>query len=121
MRTVLIIVTIAVLAAAGAALALSWEGALTRRRDPVTVDAYVAGDRTPLSSHLAGYVRTVLVRDNQSVHTGDTIVQMVDDDYRAALNQATTGVAAASAQADVQLGRRSYARSPGFDCMPRPW
>jgi multidrug resistance efflux pump len=29
----------------------------------VTLDAYVAGDRTPLSSHLSGYVRTVLVRD----------------------------------------------------------
>jgi multidrug resistance efflux pump len=46
----------------------------------VTVDAYVAGDRTPLSSHLSGYVRSVLVCDNQSVRAGDTIVQMVDDD-----------------------------------------
>jgi membrane fusion protein (multidrug efflux system) len=97
MRTVLIIVTIVVLAAAGAALALSWEGALTRRRDPVTVDAYVAGDRTPLSSHLAGYVRTVLVRDNQSVHTGDTIVQMVDDDYRAMAGEAKAQADAARA------------------------
>jgi hypothetical protein len=48
------------------------------------------------------------------------VAEIVDDDYRAALDQATAGVAAASAQADVQLGRRSYARSPGFDCMPKP-
>ena len=80
MRAALIVITIVVLAVTGTALALGWEGVLTRRRDPVTVDAYVEGDRTPLSSHLSGYVRTVLVRDNQSVRAGDTIVQMVDDD-----------------------------------------
>lgn len=94
MRAVLIVITIVVLAITGAALALGWEGALTRRRDPVTVDAYVEGDHTPLSSHLSGYVRTVLVRDNQSVRAGDTIVQMVDDDYRAI-------AAEAQAQADA--------------------
>ena len=48
MRVALIVITIVVLAVTGAALALGWEGAFTRRRDPVTVDAYVAGDRTPL-------------------------------------------------------------------------
>src|SRR5262249_5413015 len=76
MRAVLIIATIVLLVIAAAALAIGWEGALTRRQDPVTVDAYVQGDRTPLSSHLSGYVRTVLVRDNQLVRAGDTIVQM---------------------------------------------
>ena len=100
MRVALIVITIVVLAVAGAALALGWEGALTRRRDPVTVDAYVAGDRTPLSSHLSGYVRAVLVRDNQSVRAGDTIVQMVDDDYRAM---------AAEAQAQADAARAALA------------
>ena len=100
MRVALIVITIVVLAATGAALALGWEGALTRRRDPVTVDAYVAGDRTPLSSHLSGYVRAVLVPDNQSVRAGDTIVQMVDDDYRAM---------AAEAQAQADAARAALA------------
>ena len=94
MRAALSVITIVVLAVTGTALALGWEGVLTRRLDPVTVDAYVEGDRTPLSSHLSGYVRTVLVRDNQSVRAGDTIVQMVDDDYRAM-------AAEAQAQADA--------------------
>jgi membrane fusion protein (multidrug efflux system) len=97
MRAVLIVITIGILVITGAALALGWEGALTRRRDPVTVDAYVAGDRTPLSSHLSGYVRTVFVRDNQSVRAGDTIVQMVDDDYRAIAAQAQAQADAARA------------------------
>ncbi len=97
MRAVLIVVTIVILAATGAALALGWEGELTRRRNPVTVDAYVDGDRTPLSSHLLGYVRSVLVRDNQSVRAGETILQMVDDDYRATVAQAQAQVDAAHA------------------------
>jgi hypothetical protein len=36
------------------------------------------------------------------------LAEIIDNDDRAALDQATTGVAA-SAQADVQLGWRSYA------------
>jgi membrane fusion protein, multidrug efflux system len=63
----------------------------------VTVDAYVAGERTPLSSHLSGYVRSVVVRDNQSVRAGDTIVQMVDDDYRAMAAEAEAQANAARA------------------------
>jgi membrane fusion protein (multidrug efflux system) len=97
MRAVLIVVTVVVLAATGTALVLGWEGELTRRRDPVTVDAYVDGDRTPLSSHLSGYVRGVLVRDNQSVRAGETILQMVDDDYRASVAQAQAQADAARA------------------------
>ena len=104
MRVALIVTTIVVLAVTGAALVLGWEGALTRRRNPVTVDAYVAGDRTPLSSHLSGYVRNVLVRDNQSVRAGDTIVQMVDDDYRAM-------AAEAHAQADAAVRHRGTGRN----------
>jgi membrane fusion protein (multidrug efflux system) len=100
MRAVLTIITVVILVITGAALALGWEGALTRRHDPVTVDAYVEGDRTPLSSHLSGYVRTVLVRDNQFVRAGDTIVQMVDDDYRAI---------AAEAQAQADAARAAVA------------
>jgi membrane fusion protein, multidrug efflux system len=105
MRAVLIAITIVVLAVTGAALALGWEGALTRRRDPVTVDAYVTGDRTPLSSHVSGYVRTVLVRDNQLVRAGDTILQMVDDDYRAIAAEAQAQADAAGA-ALVALGEK---------------
>jgi membrane fusion protein (multidrug efflux system) len=94
MRAVLIAVTIVILAGIAATLTLTWEGELTRRTNPVTVDAYVGGDRTPLISQLSGYVRAVRVGDNQTVRAGDTVVDMVDDDYRA-------GVAQAQAQADA--------------------
>ncbi len=106
MRALLIVLTVFVLAAGGALLALVWEGELTRRRDPVTVDAYVDGDRTPLSSHLSGYVRRVLVQDNQAVRAGDIIVEMVDDDYRASLEQAKAQADAARAALDALRGKR---------------
>lgn len=72
----------------------------------MTVDAYVAGDRTPLSSHLSGYIRSVLVHDNQSVRAGDTIVQMVDDDYRAMAAEAEEAQANAARAALAALGEQ---------------
>ena len=113
MRAVLIVVTIVILVITGTALALGWEGAFTRRRDPVTVDAYVEGDRTPLSSHLSGYVRTVLVRDNQLVHAGDTIVQMVDDDYRAKAAEAQAQTDASRAALAALEEKREVLRAAG--------
>jgi len=97
MRGVLIVITIVVLVGTATTLALDWAGEFTRRHDPVTFDAYVEGDRTPLSSHLSGYVRSVLVRDNQAVRAGETILQMVDDDYRAMVAQAKAQADAARA------------------------
>jgi membrane fusion protein (multidrug efflux system) len=87
------------LAIASAALtALGTRSALNRREDPVTVNAYVGGDRTPLAAHLPAYVRRVAVGDNQLVKRGDLIVELVDDDYRASRDQARANLTAAQAQ-----------------------
>ncbi|MDO9710561.1 HlyD family secretion protein [Paracraurococcus lichenis] len=87
-----------VTAVVGAAmLVLGTRSALNRRDDPVTVDAYVDGDRTPLASHLPAYVRRVPVADNQPVRRGDLIVELVDDDYVAARDQARANLVAADA------------------------
>ncbi len=72
----------------------SWEGG---RIEQVTDDAYVRGDLTPLSTKVAGIVREVKVSDFQSVHKGDLLVQLDDDDYRAQVEQASAAVAAAKA------------------------
>jgi membrane fusion protein, multidrug efflux system len=66
-------------------------------RRPVTVDAFVDGDRTPLAAHLPAYVRRVAVGDNQPVRRGDLVVELADDDYRAGLDQARANLAAAQA------------------------
>jgi membrane fusion protein, multidrug efflux system len=71
-----------------------WEGGHVEQ---VTNDAYVRGDLTPLSTKVAGLVRAVMVNDYQSVHKGDLLVQLDDDDYKAQLAQAEAGVEAAKA------------------------
>ena len=62
-----------------------------------TDDAYLQADTTPLAAKVPGYVSRVLVQDFQRVHGGDVLVEIVDNDYRAQLDQAQANVAAAQA------------------------
>src|SRR4029079_2455700 len=71
-----------------------WEGG---KVEQVTDDAYVRGDLTPLSTKVPGIVRAVHVKDFQRVHNGDLSVELQDEDYRAQVDQAGAGVAAAHA------------------------
>ena len=59
-----------------------------------TDDAYVRADVTPLSTKVAGLVATVQVSDYQSVKSGQLLVQLRDDDFRAQVQQAEAGVTA---------------------------
>jgi len=79
----------------------AWEGG---KVEQVTDDAYVRGDLTPLSTKVAGIVRTVHVSDFQGVHKGDLIVELQDDDYRAQADQASAAVEAA--RAAIENNRR---------------
>jgi membrane fusion protein (multidrug efflux system) len=79
----------------------AWEGG---KVEQVTDDAYVRGDLTPLSTKVAGIVRTVHVADFQRVHKGELIVELQDDDYRAQFDQASAAVEAA--RAAIENNRR---------------
>jgi membrane fusion protein (multidrug efflux system) len=57
-----------------------------------TDDAYVHADLTPLSTKVAGLVAAVAVSDYQPVKTGDLLVQLRDDDFRANMEQAEAAV-----------------------------
>ncbi|WP_202594144.1 HlyD family secretion protein [Frateuria defendens] len=61
-----------------------------------TDDAYLESDVTPLSAHVPGYVRRVLVDDFQRVHRGQLLVELEDGDY---------GAQAAQAQAALDQNR----------------
>jgi membrane fusion protein (multidrug efflux system) len=74
-----------------------------------TDDAYVRADQITISSHIAGYVESVPVRDNETVKQGQVVATIQDDDYRArvanaaaALEVARSAVAVLSGQANVQ-------------------
>jgi len=79
----------------------AWEGG---KAEQITDDAYVRGDLTPLSTKVAGIVRTVHVADFQRVHQGELIVELQDDDYRAQVDQA--GAAVEAARAAIENNRR---------------
>jgi len=70
----------------------AWEGG---KVEQVTDDAYIRGDITPLSTKVAGIVRTVHVADFQQVHKGELVVELQDDDYRTQVDQASATVEAA--------------------------
>jgi membrane fusion protein (multidrug efflux system) len=66
-------------------------------RYETTDDSYTAGDVTPLSAKVSGYVAVVNITDFQNVRKGDLLVEIDDSDYRAALAKAEANLAAAQA------------------------
>jgi membrane fusion protein (multidrug efflux system) len=96
----------------------AWEGG---RVEQATDDAYVRGDLTPLSTKVPGIVRTVRVSDYQKVQSGDLLVELEDDDYRAQVAQASAAVEAAKAAIENNRRQRELQETriqralPGID------
>ena len=78
-------------------IAGNWNAWASEKTAQETDDAYTRADLTPLSTKVAGLVATVAVSDYQSVKTGDLLVQLRDDDFRAQVQQAQAGVASGEA------------------------
>ncbi|MBS0420162.1 MAG: HlyD family secretion protein [Proteobacteria bacterium] len=95
-----------------------WE---SNSRRQSTDDAYLQSDLTPIAAKVSGYVRAMPIQDYDRVQQGQLIAEIVDDDYRATVDQLTASVAAAAAQiealkaqqelqtANVQAARASVA------------
>ncbi|WP_018900485.1 HlyD family secretion protein [Rhizobium sp. 2MFCol3.1] len=62
-----------------------------------TDDAYVKADYTTTAPKVAGYIKEVLVNDNDVVKAGQVVARIDDRDFQAALNQARADVKAAEA------------------------
>ena len=75
-----------------------WE---SNARMQTTDDAYLAADLTPVAAKVSGYVRSMPVQDFERVHAGQLLVQIVDDDYKATVDQLTAGVQAAAATVEA--------------------
>jgi len=70
-----------------------------------TDDAYVRADQITISSHIAGYVESIPVRDNEVVQEGQVVATIQDDDYRAKVLNAEAAVETAQAGVDVLSGQ----------------
>src|SRR6201995_2434536 len=62
-----------------------------------TDDAYVRADNTTIAPKISGYLREVLVGDNEHVKAGQVLARIDERDFKVALDQARADVAAAQA------------------------
>jgi membrane fusion protein (multidrug efflux system) len=72
-----------------------------------TDDAYVKADNTTIAPKVSGYLREVLVGDNEQVKAGQVLARIDERDFQVALDQARSDVAAAEAaiaSKQAQLG-----------------
>lgn len=88
------------------------------RTGETTDDAYIRADQITLSSHIAGYIETVPVEDNQRVEAGQVIARIRRDDFEARLTateanlrSATSALAILTAQLALQQSRIASAKA----------
>jgi membrane fusion protein, multidrug efflux system len=78
-----------------------------------TDDAYTDGRAINVAPHVAGYVSSLLVTDNEFVHQGQVLVRIDCSDYLAARDHASGALESvegqlASAQAELALAKVTY-------------
>ena len=67
-----------------------------------TDDAYVRADQITIASHIAGYVESIPVRDNEMVRQGQLVATIRDDDYRAKVASSEAALETAQSAVEVQ-------------------
>ena len=72
-----------------------------------TDDAQVSADIVPVIPHVAGYVKEVVVQDNQVVKKGDTLLILDDRDYKIKVDEAEAALA--TAQTNLQTAKATTA------------
>jgi membrane fusion protein (multidrug efflux system) len=90
----------AAIAAAAIAGDFGWNYWTVGRFTVSTDDAYVKADTTIIAPKVSGYLRDVLVADNQTVKAGQPLARIDDRDYVVSVEQAKADVAAAQAEID---------------------
>jgi membrane fusion protein, multidrug efflux system len=102
----------ALMAAAGLAVVASaawygWDYWTVGQYLVSTDDAYVKADNTTIAPKVSGYLTEVLVDDNERVAAGQVLARIDERDFKVALDQAKSDVAAAGAaiaSKQAQLG-----------------
>jgi membrane fusion protein, multidrug efflux system len=79
-----------------------------------TDDAYVRAHNTTLASKISGYVQSIPVDDNATVHAGDVIATIDNGDYRLAADAAREKAATQEATVD-RIGRQVIAQQANVD------
>jgi membrane fusion protein (multidrug efflux system) len=91
-------VAVAAALAVGVLLYLAMPGLFGKRTQQNTNDAYVSADFTLVVPRVAGFIKQVLVEDNQQVKAGQLLALIDDRDLRAAAEAADAETLVAKAQ-----------------------
>ncbi|MGZ0703591.1 HlyD family secretion protein [Pseudomonas piscis] len=105
-----IAVAVAAVAALGVLAYLVAPGLFGRASEQSTNDAFIAADYTLVAPRVAGFIKEVLVEDNQQVKAGQLLALIDDRDLRAAAQAADAETLVAQAQlqnARATLDRQS--------------
>jgi membrane fusion protein (multidrug efflux system) len=105
-RTLIAVAAVIAIVAAGGAGTHWWT---TGRYVISTDDAYVGAHNTTLASKVSGYVSSIPIGDNATVHAGDVIATIDDGDYQLAVDAAREKVATQQATVD-RIGRQVVAQ-----------
>lgn len=111
-RRTLIAAAAAIAIIAGGAFGTEWW--INGRYVISTDDAYVHAHNTTLASKISGYVQSIPVEDNATIHAGDVIATIDDGDYKLAADAAREKVATQQATVD-RIGRQVVAQNATID------
>ncbi len=111
-RRTLIVAAAAIAIVAGGAFGTEWW--LNGRYIISTDDAYVRAHNTTLASKISGYVQSIPVEDNATIHAGDVIATIDDGDYKLTADAAREKVATQQATVD-RIGRQVLAQNANID------
>ena len=97
---------------------LGWDYWTTGRFLVSTDDAYVQADNTTIAPKVSGYLREVLVGDNEPVKAGEVLARIDERDFKVSLEQARADVAAAEAavtskKAQLEVQQANIAAAKG--------
>jgi membrane fusion protein (multidrug efflux system) len=76
-----------------------------------TDDAQIEADIIPVIPRVSGYVKDVMVKDNQKVQKGDTLFAIDDRDYKIAVMQAEAALETAKSNVAASRANTAAARS----------
>jgi membrane fusion protein (multidrug efflux system) len=88
-------------------IATRWSRWEANASEQTTDDAYLQADTTRVAAKVSGYVRSMPVEDYERVRAGQVLVQLVDDDYKATVDQLVASVQAAGATIEALKAQRA--------------
>jgi membrane fusion protein, multidrug efflux system len=88
-----------------------WDRWESDAHEQSTDDAYLQADTTRIAAKVSGYVKAMPVEDYERVRAGQLLVQLVDDDYKATVDQLAAAVQAAAASIEALKAQRNLQKA----------